>query len=325
MPKIRFISQDKAEIARYICFTARSIQLGKFNKDNYYVLPRLVPGHPQSINFPDFTYSSKFWKELEKLKNYSLTEKYLVYPVSEVIDHLKNYQIPNTTDLQNQFTANWTKFLQVGENSISVKQVSDIRILITEYGSIGSFSRSQNSDGTYRVYVTSRFDFPWQNIYKTLLQALILIDQPGTNNDVGTIGYHQRNAILRHLLTRTPLHKLHVYSQTTVTHTHKLIAESQNYLARLGFPVQPSLNPTKLINLFTPQENSLFAALNSQKGRVVTFDEAGLAVWGNEVDQKYSLYSLAKLIENLRKKLRLAGHQKQHIYTLRKQGYLFNP
>lgn len=264
-----------------------------------------------------------------KAQNYSLTEKYPQHPVNEVVNHLATYVIPDTRQLVQQFNDHWAQFIKFGEHSFSLKsvfkQISEIQVLITEFGSIGSFSRSQNSDGTYRVYVTSRIDFAWANIYKSLLQAFIPIDQAGTNNDVGSIGYHQRNAILRHLLTHTPLQKLLDFPQTPSIPIHKLIADSQNYLARLGFPIQADLDLTKLINLFTPQENSLFAALNSQKGKIVTFDEAGVAVWGNEVDQKYSLYALAKLVENLRRKLHLAGHQKQHIYTLRKQGYLFNP
>lgn len=68
MHKIKFVSEDKTEISRYICFLARGIQIGKFNKDNYYVLPKIVPGHAQSIHFPDFAYTTRFWKELEKLK-----------------------------------------------------------------------------------------------------------------------------------------------------------------------------------------------------------------------------------------------------------------
>ncbi|MEK9201025.1 MAG: hypothetical protein AAB909_03590, partial [Patescibacteria group bacterium] len=60
-PETIFFVEDKAEIARYLCFTARSIQIGKFPLGGFFVLPYLVPSNPQAVNFPDYPYTKDFW------------------------------------------------------------------------------------------------------------------------------------------------------------------------------------------------------------------------------------------------------------------------
>ena len=52
------------------------------------------------------------------------------------------------------------------------------------------------------------------------------------------------------------------------------------------------------------------------------FHSAAEAVWKEQVDQKFSLYALVKLVENLRRKIRVSGINKPLIHTLRRQGYV---
>jgi DNA-binding response OmpR family regulator len=55
---------------------------------------------------------------------------------------------------------------------------------------------------------------------------------------------------------------------------------------------------------------------------VVSFESCAKAVWGNECDEKFSLYALAKIVENLRKKIYASGINNDILKTVRKKGYL---
>lgn len=322
--KIKFVSSNKSEVARYICFLARSIQIGKFYRDSYYVIPYPDKTNKHAVYFPNLNYSPGFWKNLEQLKDYSLTQ---TYPDSLLKDVSKLVSDPaSTSTLASSFLNHWPKFLKIAQSTFDIKkllsQISGIQILLTEYGTAGSFSRTIHRR-KFSLYITSRTDLPWQNIYITFLQGLILTLQAGSANDVGTVGYYQRNAIKDFILCHTKLGSFLDYPRPLSKITPQLISDFKDYLSKLGFP-QYTTEFSTFENSLTPQERLLWNYLKNHSGQLTGFDSAAEVIWGDQTDQKYSLYALAKLIQNLRKKLRLAGHQKKHIYTLRKQGYLFN-
>jgi DNA-binding response OmpR family regulator len=55
---------------------------------------------------------------------------------------------------------------------------------------------------------------------------------------------------------------------------------------------------------------------------VVTYDQIGDWFWGEEATEKYSLYSIAKIMEKIRKKIKDTGVYQELIFTIRGQGYV---
>lgn len=329
-PKTVFLARQPEEIARYICFTARSIQIGKFPSGGFVVLPYLVPGNPRAVHFPDFPYSKKFWATLKKHKNYSLTQDFPESAIDELTNHLKSYESSNLSENSESLTKNFythlPEFIRIGSEILDFKEllpkIAEIKILLTDLGTAGSFSKKQNSDGTWSLYVTARVDFPFQNLFKVLIQAFIIISQPGVLNDVGTVGWYQRNAILKYLTEHTPL-KAFLSHKQQITNDEQLSSDNMKFLTKLGYPPTNALDIQKISSLLTPQEKLLFEALYNNRGVLVTFDQAGEIVWKNEIDEKFSLQALAKLVEGIRKKITAQGIHQEVITTLRRRGYLY--
>lgn len=56
--------------------------------------------------------------------------------------------------------------------------------------------------------------------------------------------------------------------------------------------------------------------------KLVSFNEVADAIWNDASDEKFSLYSLSKFAEKIRKKLENLGIQKELIKTVRGKGYI---
>ena len=102
----------------------------------------------------------------------------------------------------------------------------------------------------------------------------------------------------------------------------ELLTKSNKYLEKLGFKAKSiQIDPNSKV--FSIQESKLITKLTQNKNTVVTFDEVADCLWGEQSDEKFSLESMAKVIENIRRKIREQGINKEVIFTKRGRGYVF--
>jgi hypothetical protein len=111
-----------------------------------------------------------------------------------------------------------------------------------------------------------------------------------------------------------------------------LIQESQAYLAKLGFPPNSIcktkdnllvINNQPVYNHFTQTEKRILTSMISQKNSILSYDEIGDLFWGEDDSaDKFNLYSIAKIMEKIRRKLKDCGVNQDLIYTIRGQGYM---
>ena len=324
-PSVTFIENDKSVLASYICYLAKSIQLGKYPKGNYVVLPNLIRKNPLSVHFPKFPYSHRFWKLIAHQDHYGVSGPFPILAMREVLSFLTEYQASTTDrqmDLWYQKERLFTRtILNVLDPTSLFKHIRSIRILITEFGTLGSFSVIPQPAGKCSLVCTWRTDADLTDLFRTLLQVFILTRQgSGPRMDVGGIGWYERVAILQYLLTQTKL--MHIVSPISrAKQSERLIQESNRYLASLGFPVENQLPPIFEYGL-TNQERAAWTYLMTRKNSIVSFDDVADAIWRSDAEEKFSLYALAKLIENLRRKVRDSGINREMIFTFRKQGYM---
>lgn len=71
----------------------------------------------------------------------------------------------------------------------------------------------------------------------------------------------------------------------------------------------------------TKQEFSLFEFLKSRKDKIVTLEEISKTLWGNHAEAKFSLWSMYKILSNLKAKLKKYNYQ---INNLRGRGYILS-
>lgn len=76
-------------------------------------------------------------------------------------------------------------------------------------------------------------------------------------------------------------------------------------------------------NTFTLQEFKLMVHLLKNEGKVISRDEIGQIIWGRNYLDKYSDYSIDKLISSIRKKLEDINFPPYKLTTLKKRGFSF--
>lgn len=171
-------------------------------------------------------------------------------------------------------------------------------LLETEYGTIGSFNK---------YTMTNRIGNSKREFEKTFTLMNLLIKNRD-RGEMGSVVWHKRNAVIEYLFGKFK-------SQESLDLTKK----SNDYLERLGFGRKLELS--KLNNL-TRQEEDVLNLLLTNQGIIVSFDEVANTLWKDKIDDKFSLEAMAKVVQNIRKKIKATGINKEVIFTKRGSGYL---
>jgi len=305
------------------------------------VLPKPVKLR-NSVFIPDLNFSKTFWKEIKRCRNLDLGREFPPVCVNEVIDKIMNLsyskrEIKKANQIKIHFEKNWNKFLDVSEkvfgSSFKNIKISEIYIIITRYGTVGSFKILKNGTKTL-AYLSARVDLPKEEIFLSLLLMIhkYLIQNP---SEVGEDKWFLEMATVDFLRKKTDFKKYmpKVEAKPTNINLSKLFTTSARYLKKLGLNFSCRnifldgnenliVNGIIFDNLLTPKENLFLKTLVKNRGHVVGFDKMGNVIWkGNSYD-KFSLYSLSKIVQNVRRKIYDAGIKNNVIYTLRGKGYL---
>lgn len=171
-------------------------------------------------------------------------------------------------------------------------------LLETKYGTVGSFNK---------YVMTNRTGNSKQEFEKTFTLMKLLLKNKD-RGEIGDIVWHKRNAVIEYL-----------FGKFKSKESIELANKSQKYLEKLGFGTKTKLPQIKSL---TKQEENLLNLLQQNEGSIVSFDEVANTLWGSKVDDKFSLEAIAKVIENLRKKIKGLGINKEVIFTKRGSGYL---
>lgn len=197
------------------------------------------------------------------------------------------------------------KKLKNVKNSRLIKKDSlVINLLETEYGTPGSYFVNKNT-----VYMTQRIGNSKADFDRTLLSVKLKIKNKD-KAEIGEINWYKRQGVIEYLFGK-------IKSKLSAIH----IKDSNEYLNKFGF----SQTEIKInYKIFTKQEENLIKELISLNGEILTFDQTAEILWRDNSFDKYSPQAMAKVIENLRKKIRNQGINRELIFTKRGRGYYLN-
>ena len=342
-PKINIITENTEYYeALYLCFLAKSIASGHFQKGNFYVVPRLIKSNPNAVYFPGFKYSKSFWRAITNNPNNNLSDLYPKDCVRE-IEKLISKKTTIDSEIVTKISENWQKiekslfkdlsqFLNFGKE---LSKLSEINILITPYGTRSSFYVTKYAKENTAT-ITSRTDFPAGNIAKSIIHILYILKNK-KGGEIGESKFVERMAIIDFLFKESVFAKYYKsYSPSQkqeISGINKLVKENNSYLNKLGFPVREILKLQKghifledsqVNKHFTRQEEAVLLDLIRSKGAILTNDKIADILWKDKADEKYSLAAIAKVIQNIRDKLRMLGINKNLIYTVRGNGYFLS-
>lgn len=333
-PKVNIITDITGDFeARYICFLAKNISLGTYQNGGFLVLPSLEKGNSHTVHFPNLPYSKDFWQKIAFNSNKNLSGDFPKSAVDEVKKLLLNYKKESFKKEVEKIKSDWLKIEDIFFNDVekfldfkkALSKVNNINILITPFGTLGSFNPPRIGN-KFNLNVTSRVDFPAGNIAHGILQNLYIIDS-WVGGEIGDENYVKRMSAISFVFENTIFKKYYPnfinLTKPKYTINQALSEKSKKYLKKLGF-ASKDLNLSESLKNLTKQEEKVIEILADHKGKIVTFDQVARCIWGKGVYDKFSLEAMAKVIENLRKKIKKLGINKEVIFIKRSKGYFMN-
>jgi hypothetical protein len=294
--------------AKYLCFTARSIQLGLFSDEELIVLPTPKHGHEMTVYFPNWAYSQDFWRALQTLAG---------QPSSSIT----RVDMADWHEIVQKFLDQLQDVLQ---SEHLIHRLAEIVVIPTLFGTAGSFSAGTSAahPTTEQLICTYRVDLPISYLCKTILLGVISTTQAGYS-DLTTPGYTDRK-IIGELLAKHDTLQIFLPRLRSKQLSVSERLQSKQYLAALGYPEAP-FSLSTIYPQLSFSERKLLKQLEEKAGTIVSFDEVAAVLWGDETYTKFSLYALSAVIKSLRQKLLKAGCRREVICTVRKKGYIYLP
>ncbi len=334
-PSITWLEPNSTIQAQHLCFLAKTIEQGGFQKGGYWVLPYLVPDVVKAVFFPDFEYSPEYWRIIKKTSNLDLCKPYPAKAVQEAIQRLANMQT-DYADLQTQWQAIEARFFSYCLDFLilheCISSLQRIELYVSPYGTSGSYDYKKEGSGEI-LMIVMRSDTTVSRLIELLLMAFWTRQ---TRKRAEIYQYHWLNkmATIEFLMHNTVFSTLAPAEPTPKTISIETLArDSSTYLKKLGFDLDPAIrltakglvlsDGTGLENYLTAQEQQVLSLMITQPNEIIDYDQIGMALWGKATEDKFSLYAIAKVIENIRKKLHDLGLYRELIHTVRKRGYLF--
>ena len=317
-PKVIFEDTPEAR-KQYLVYLAKSIAAGFYQDRRFLILPRLIEGESRSVCFPNLPYPKQLLKELGK---YSADDFTYFFP-KEIISLVPSH--PPSVICHSSIESRWRKTEKEFFDCVTeflptfvLSKINFIKVLPVEFGTVGSFY-FEHVKNKYNFYHTIRTDFGPAQLAETILTQILWTIQPLPKLTL----WYQKEAIVDFLMTNTRLGQIFDFDyQPTVSGlpeiSENLASESEKYLTKLGFQLKPIL---PVGNGYTPTEKKIVEALIANKNKLITYDEIGDLFWGEDLD-KFSLASIAKIMEKIRKKIKDHGIYQELIYTVRGEGYV---
>lgn len=330
-PKINIYTESAGDFeCKYICFLAKGVSMGDYQNNGFVVIPSL-DNNPKSVHFPNLPYSKEFWKSINLNSNKNLSGDYPRLAIDEVKRLLSKHK-NNSSDIKlKKIQSDWGKIEKDFFKDINtflnfekaLSKVNSINILITPYGTRGSFNPPRVGN-KFNLNVTSRIDQPAGNIAAGILQNLYIIDT-WIGGEIGEENYIKRMSAISFLMKNTIFKKYYPdyidLTKQNYVFNQKLTLKSKRFLKKLGFG-EKTKELSKLLQNLTKQEENVLKLLEDHHGKLVSFDEVARVLWKSKMDDKFSLEAMAKVVQNVRKKIRQSGINKEVIFTKRGSGYL---
>jgi len=330
---VRFVDIIKLQ-ANYLCFLASQIQEGVYQKHGFAVLP-YPTNHSQAVYFPDLPYSLKFWQSIRRSPHQSVAR---LFPkeardeIARLIPKANQAPPPSGWKKKERFFFTVLKEMRLFEEELN--KIASISVLLTPYGTAGSFHYLLKKSGKVDLFVTHREDNPSAFLAKTLVLALLLFQNPKYASEK----WQEKQTIADFLFSKTKLASLFPDYRLNLKWNSKLptkyLLDSRKYLQKLGFGEEKKFRlineqifygERKLDRILSAQEKNILAGLIKKNGEALTHDQIAQILWQEKAAEKFSLWAITKVIQKLRRKLQLVGINQNLILTLYGQGYALTP
>lgn len=195
-------------------------------------------------------------------------------------------------------------------------ELNSVNIVLSPsfYGSVGWYGFWDNGK---TILIRPRYDRKLIDIQKLVINALTHYFLISKSNNLEKIEWLEKQKLAEKMQIKI----LGIKNESKTMHkildtefSGKLAEQSIKYLKELGIIKNQKI---EILNKLTKTQQKIFNLLNSERGKLVSFDNIAKEIWGENYFEKYSEYAITKHIEELKKKI-----TKNSIHSQRGFGYI---
>lgn len=327
LPKTQWLSSSETECKR-ILYTAGRISSYFYQQNHFYVVPtfpKSTYSRDSVVIFPELPYTKHFWAEANKV----VTKEEFI-PSIKSTALLNRFIINNSAEheVKKEWSRNEPYILTYIFQMIpdSAKKIQNITIHPTRYGTIASFTIPTKKKPYLELWL--RQDATLDKIVEVIITAI-------TRQQVFSLhGSWEESEMLADWFLHfsglkqffEPKKIQSTLSSIRQTPNLDLKTKSNDFLERIGFPPdKKSLQlvsgvftvGTKQIQNLSPTEQEVLQLLYDK--RSASYDDIAEVIFTNYDD--FSLNTIVKIIQRLRKKITQNGIFHPIIHTKRGYGY----
>ncbi len=332
--KIEVSFDPKYQIQLYIN-NAKDISNGFFSRTRAVVLPY---DNGKDWYFPDY----KLFKEKEYVNHLSRYDDHDFLNIDEVLFE-KTKEVFDLYPKEEGFKEeigiierDKEEFLKSFETIFDLSIVEKIVLIPSLFGTNGTFNRTKLSNGKYILFASFKKSRT-SSIPAALIGAyLIVVTELYPSKSFFT--FVQTQSIISFLDKHSKLSRFFKSKNGKVQNTidllnedrGKYVLESAKYMKELGIEIGNNFTYDeqgvyfngKFLKGLQKKESDILKLLIDNSSKIVTFDMIADTYWKDQVDEKFSIYSISKIIEKIRKSLSENGIKVSVISTVRKRGYM---
>ncbi len=228
------------------------------------------------------------------------------------------------------------EYIRVLETMFDLSKIENIILIPKLFGTNGTFSKSKNPNGKYTLFASFRKNGTASVAGSIFGAYIVTVSELWPSKSFGT--FVQSQSILSFMSKYSNLSKFfktkNGIDQNTVELLNedrgKYVLESAKYMKEMGIEIGNNFTydeqgiyfNSKFLKGLQKKEADILKLLIDNSSKIVTFDMIADTYWGEQVDEKFSIYGISKIIEKIRKSLRENGVKVSVISTVRKRGYM---
>ncbi|MFC1780394.1 helix-turn-helix domain-containing protein [Patescibacteria group bacterium] len=330
---------DKESEARRILYTCCGLIKNCYQNINFYVVDKLPDDNTSYLIYlSDLHYKDikNYWSKIKKCE-YNVNAKYSKNLVKSVNDRLSKIDTLTKEEIE-RIQKEWKKKEKKFREYLNIlfpsafKQINRITICPTLFGTNGSYSLL---DKKGNITIHYRIDGDLHYLAETIILSIThSLDFPCDRNQTEMI--ENKRWFLKQRLAHFLSHNTKIADLFPLLKKpykkpkQNIINESIAYMKRIGLYQEGKLHfrknniyfDKKQISHLTKSQERILKLLMNNKGKIVSFEQIAKELWGREVEKKYSLYAITRLIADIRKKLRDNQIYTEFIHTQRGKGYI---
>ena len=325
-----WVSSKRTEAERII-HIASMIVSSFYEKRGFYVLPYNNENNSKVIYFPAFEYAKvpHFWDRVRKEGKEVIHDEQFMKAVTDLLPE-KEIDMSKTLAAWKKNEKKFWKIMDVLAPKWFIG-ITEIEVRVTNFGSTGTSYSSWAQDNLGKITIYVRNDNFESNLIGALILERLLILDHGVEYT-----WEELMAIKDFMLTESGLHTLVPHRVPMLASIRQkqqgnLAEASRQYYEKLGIATGEVFS-TVGDRVLVHQKETDVALRNEElkalkyfignKNKLVSYDELADVLWGEESYDKFSLQSMAKLMQRVREKVEAMGVFPQIIQTVKKSGYM---